>query len=100
MHRRMGNGIRTVVVSITVPPRRPSDVCFASIQSQKTMRKMIVVLTVTMGLRICALAQFETRASTPTASQTFSTAVADFNRDGKSDIATANNDLQVFLGNG
>ena len=48
----------------------------------------------------CALGQFETRASAPTASQTFSTAVGDFNRDGKLDIATANNDLQVFLGNG
>jgi hypothetical protein len=46
------------------------------------------------------LAQFETRASVPSAFSPFSVVVGDFNRDGKLDFAVAANSLQVFLGNG
>jgi hypothetical protein len=47
-----------------------------------------------------ALAQLETRSSTPTDLGGLSVAVGDFNRDGKLDFAVASNDAQVFLGNG
>jgi hypothetical protein len=58
----------------------------------------LIVLTVSAAGT--AFAQFETRAKIPTASSPFAAAVGDFNRDGKLDMATANNNLQVFLGNG
>src|ERR1700674_4621406 len=48
-----------------------------------------------------AKAQFETRAASPIPEGAFSIAVADFNRDGKADIAImGGNGFSVALGNG
>jgi hypothetical protein len=67
-------------------------------------RSPIRVVSFLIVLTACAagtaFAQFETRAKIPTASPPFAAAVGDFNCDGKLDMATANNNLQVFLGNG
>jgi hypothetical protein len=61
---------------------------------------MVLAGVVFMASAVAAQAQFETRASvlgTPTPS---SIVVGDFNRDGKLDFADADNNLQIFLGNG
>ena len=64
-------------------------------------RSPIRVVSFLIVLTACAagtaFAHFETRAEIPTASPPFAAAVGDFNRDGKLDMATANNNLQVFL---
>ncbi len=56
------------------------------------------------GLSGTALAQFETRSSTPVNSVPLFVVAADFNHDGKMDIAVASTyppaQVQVFLGNG
>jgi len=66
---------------------------------RKLSRTLLLGLICLAG-RGVAEAQFETFASVSTAAASSSVAVGDFNHDGKLDLAVANTNLQVFLGNG
>jgi hypothetical protein len=65
-------------------------------------RQLLIALLVpgwVFGMSALATAQFETRSSAGVLGSS-SRAVGAFNRDGKPDIAVANENLQVLLGNG
>ncbi len=67
------------------------------------MRKFSALAVLATAVSMTALrasAQFETRSTTLTGSTLSATALGDFNRDGKVDIAAADASLQIFLGNG
>jgi hypothetical protein len=60
----------------------------------------IVLALLFAGIAAKAWAQFETRATQSVPGEAFSIAVADFNGDGKLDLAVIDNSFSVLLGNG
>lgn len=67
--------------------------------SSKLSRAVVAAL-ICAGFGGTALAQFETRSTTRASGTRTSIVVGDFNRDGKLDFATADDRVQVVLGNG